>query len=113
MEKEILNKEQQVGTTHEMSLEDIVGEKELPSIQQLSNATGLHCNSILATKGEIGVPVGVKLTKLQICGEDVTPFMPINELDCMVVGFLAFYPHVTQKMIEAKKALEDKQVVNE
>lgn len=110
MEKEII--ETGANLTHDMNLEDIVGSKEIPSVLQLSERTGIHFNTVMTNKDTFGEVIGVRLVKLQCLGEDITPYLPINELDCMIIGLLALSPVINQKLKEAQVQLDDKNVKN-
>lgn len=83
--------------------------KELPSVKELSQRLGVHCYTHIETtpdikgEGDVTCPVGVPLGRLFIQDEPITPYLPLDQLDCMVIGVLALSPGIKAAVEKAKE----------
>lgn len=86
-----------------------IEQKELPSVKELADRLGVHVYTEVKQKPieEDGSQIGVPLARLFVCDEPVSPYLPINELDLMVVGILVFSPAIKQAVDKAHKAIEE------
>lgn len=85
--------------------------KELPSVKELSHRLGVHCFTHVETtpeikgEGDVTCPVGVPLGRLFVLDQPVTPYLPLDQLDCMVIGILALSPGIKAAVEKAKETV--------
>ena len=105
------SKKKQVIKDLDLEKNQAIEGKELPSVKELSNRLGVHCYTHVETTpdlkgfGDVTCPVGVPLGRLFVLDQAVTPYLPLDQLDCMVIGILALSPGIKAAVEKAKETV--------
>lgn len=93
----------------ELEKKQAIEGKELPSVKELSQRLGVHFYTHIETtpdikgEGDVTCPVGVPLGRLFVQDQPITPYLPLDQLDCMVIGVLALSPGIKAAVEKAEE----------